>query len=667
MSLAVRDMLDNRYRVLKPLGEGGMGSVYEVADLAQPGRTWALKMLLDDPSASAEERAWARERFQAEVKLLKQLRHPRIPAFGADFTDPRHTPCYFVMEYIPGETLEQRLDRAKGPLPEYDVLQWMIDICEVLTYLHEQRPPIIIRDLKPGNIIISPSINSPAGEARLIDFGIARTYKKGKTTNTDNVGTAVYASPEHHGRGQTDARSDIYSLGVTMVHLLTGKEPVPMSIYQPGDIRGRPPKKPLVSEETERILIKATNLDPKKRYQSVRELRDDLRASMKHAPASAFAPTGYAVPSGGPAATLAPKSAAKPAPRAPVPTRPVFPSRAAPAAPAPSVGAARPAAPTGGSVGGSVCPRCGFVNRASARFCARDGAPLTVGAAIAQQTGKTNHAAHGTHGTQTTPHAAPTTQIITAASDAQVHARRASESLSSARYSVAIKDAEAAIAQGHATAEVYVTLGLAYHQVGRFAEAANAFEQSARLRPSPETLIKAAQDWRAIGQLDQAQVALTRARQLAPRDPEIPYLLGVICFEQGSLAQAEGELREALALRPADHPHAQALVTLAHIASARKDWIGAVELLQRATQVDPHDSVAQLELGRALLAAQRLPEAVRALEQAAKLAPDSAQTLTALGMAYHGVGKRKQARDALQRALARDPQDGEAQALLQSV
>jgi tetratricopeptide (TPR) repeat protein len=666
MSLAVGAILNRRFRVLRTLGEGGMGSVYEVADLAQPGRTWALKLLLDDPNASTEDRAWARDRFKDEVKLLKRLHHPRIPTFEADFTD--QTPCYFVMEFIPGETLEQRLERVKGPLPEYDVLQWMIDICDVLAYLHEQQPPIIIRDLKPGNIIISPSIHSPAGEARLIDFGIARTYKAGKASNTDNVGTAVYASPEHHGRGQTDARSDIYSLGVTMVHLLTGKEPVPMSIYQPGDLRGRTPQKPLFSEATERILIRATSLVPTQRYQSARELREALRASMRNAPASAFASTAFAPASA--AATQAPTRAAKaaPAPRAPVPTRPVFPSRAAPAAVAPASAAparaSAAAAPVGAAIGGSVCPTCGFVNRPSARFCARDGAPLTVGAAIAQQTGKVGHAGQRTHAT---PHAAPTTQIITAASDAQVHARRASESLSSARYVVAIKDAETAIAQGHATAEVYLTLGLAYHQVGRFAEAANAFEQSARLRPSAETLIKAGQEWQAIGQLDQAQVALTRARQLAPRDPEIPYLLGVICFEQGSLAQAEGELREALTLRPTDQPATQTLLALARIAAARKDWPGAIETLQRAAQAAPQDGAAQLELGRALLAARRLPEAVRALEQAAKLAPDSAPTLTALGMAYHGIGKRKQARDALQRALARDPHDSEAQTLLQSV
>ena len=655
MSLAVGAILNRRFRVLRSLGEGGMGSVYEVADLAQPGRVWALKLLLDDPSASAEDSAWARDRFKAEVALLKQLHHPRIPAFEADFT--HQTPCYFVMEYIPGETLEQRLDRVKGPLPEYEVLQWMIDICDVLAYLHDQKPPIIIRDLKPGNIIISPSINSPAGEARLIDFGIARTYKAGKATNTDNVGTAVYASPEHHGRGQTDARSDIYSLGVTMVHLLTGKEPVPMSIYTPGELRGRPPRKPLFSEATERILIKATSLDPNKRYQSARELRDALRASMKHAPASAFAPAGFA-------AAMAP---AAPAPRAPVPTRPVFPSRpSANAANAAAASAASFAAPTVGGVVGSVCPRCGFLNRPTARFCARDGAPLTVGAAIAQQTGHVKPQPQRTqpHGT---PHAAPTTQIITATSGAQVHARRASESLSSARYVVAIKDAETAIAQGHATAEVYLTLGLAYHQVGRFAEAANAFEQSARLRPSAETLIKAGQDWRTLGQLDQAQVALTRARQLAPRDPEIPYLLGVICFEQGSLAQAEGELREALTLRPADQPFTQAQVALARIAAARNDWPSAVDLLQRATQADPHDGAAQLELGRALLATQRLPDAVRAFEQAAKLAPDSAETLTALGAAYNSVGKRKQARETLRRALTLDPHASEAQALLQGI
>ena len=99
----------------------------------------------------------------------------------------------------------------------------------MLSYLHAQHPPIIVRDLKPGNIMVTPE-----GDVFLIDFGIARTYKAGKQSNTENLGTAIYASPEHHGHGQTDARSDIYSLGATMYHLLTNVEPAPMETPRPG-------------------------------------------------------------------------------------------------------------------------------------------------------------------------------------------------------------------------------------------------------------------------------------------------------------------------------------------------------------------------------------------------------------------------------------------------
>ncbi|HLY32799.1 MAG TPA: tetratricopeptide repeat protein, partial [Ktedonobacterales bacterium] len=479
-----------------------------------------------------------------------------------------------VMEYIPGETLEQRLERTHQPLPERDVLGWMSDICDILDYLHKQRPPIIIRDLKPANIIITPS-----GKARLIDFGIARTYKTGKTTNTDNVGTAIYASPEHYGRGQTDARSDIYSLGVTMAHVLTSKEPVPMAMYVPGELRGRPPQTPLFSEATERIVIKATSLKPDDRYTSARELRAALQASLAALPTARVS----AVPQRAAAATRPVRAV-----RATTPAKPAAPnaesvsSGKAPAVSVSGIGAT--------SIVGLLCPRCGFMNRPNARFCTKDGAPLSGAVGVnGRQPRQAPSRASGVY-------AAPSTQVITAPSQAQAFARRASESLTGARYAQAIAAAEAAIAQGHATAEVYLTLARAYHQTGRFAEAANAFEQAARLRPTAETLTQAGQDWRAAGKYDQAQIALTRARQLDPHNPEIPYQLGMLCFAQGQLAQAEGELREALALHPAGKAPTQVFVTLAQVYCARKQWADAITLLRQALQRDPHDVMAHREL-----------------------------------------------------------------------
>ncbi len=592
MTLAAGVILNRRFRIVRRLGAGGMGNVYLVDDLARPGRAWALKELLDDPSATLEDQQWARDHFEAEIALLKTLRHPGIPAYEASFTEGAAR--YLVMDYIPGETLEQRLERTHQPLPERDVLGWMITICDILTYLHTLRPPVIIRDLKPANIIITPQ-----GDARLIDFGIARTYKAGKTTNTDNVGTAVYASPEHYGRGQTDARSDIYSLGVTMCHLLTGKEPVPMSIYTPGELRGRPPQAPLFSEMTERIVIKATNLRPDDRYTSASELRAALQASLRALPTQP--------------ARVQPQAT----PRAAIATRPV--RQVGPV----SVSAAPSPAPvasgiSAAQIAGLLCPRCGFMNRPTARFCIRDGVPLVAGALPVQQKRRQARTPAASmpagqpaqiHGQgsgigqnarrATGVYATPATTVIIAPSQAQAHARRASESLTGARYAQAIRAAEAAIAQGHATAEVYLTLGQAYHQTGRFAEAANAFEQSARLSPTAETLTLAGQDWRATGRYDQAQIALTRARQLAPRDPEIPYQLGLLCFAQGQLAQAEGELLDALALHPPEQAPMALVVALAQVYRARQRWDEAIALVRRALQRAPGDAAAQRELALA--------------------------------------------------------------------
>ncbi|HEY7779599.1 MAG TPA: FKBP-type peptidyl-prolyl cis-trans isomerase, partial [Ktedonobacterales bacterium] len=152
-------------------------------------------------------------------------------------------------------------------------------VCDVLGYLHARRPPIILRDLKPANIMVTPE-----DEVRVIDFGIARTYKLGQTTNTENFGTIIYASPEHLGRtGQTDARSDLYSLGATLYHVLTNHEPRPMTTPAPGSLRQL---NPALSEAAERVVVRAMQLDPARRYQSAAEMAAALRAALATAPAS---------------------------------------------------------------------------------------------------------------------------------------------------------------------------------------------------------------------------------------------------------------------------------------------------------------------------------------------------------------------------------------------
>ncbi len=635
MPLASGTVLAGRYRLLARLGEGGMGSVYKVEDATQPGRFLALKELLDDATLPLEERAAAVKRFDDEIALLRRLHHPRIPSFEGHFLERGQH--YFLMELIAGVTLEDLQTQRHSPLPEYDVLSWMCDVCDVLSYLHVQHPPIIVRDLKPGNIMVTSG-----GDVFLIDFGIARTYKAGKQSNTENLGTAIYASPEHHGHGQTDARSDIYSLGATMYHLLTNVEPAPMETPLPGSLRRHAPG---VSEATERLIIRAMELDPARRFPDVEAMRQAMRqAMMALPPAAQSSRTRITLPGATASAPSLPRSAA---PSYSTSAHASPPARASSVAAQPAAApASRPAASAGVRVGGLICPRCGFVNRSNAKFCARDGAPLRPGIAPRRRAG--------------TPAAAPVTTIVPA-STAELHAQRATESFGAGRFQQAIRQAEEAIAQGRGTYDLYLLLGRARRSLNRHLEAARAFEQAARLQPSAEALTLEGMSWRDAGDLTAAQIALTKARVLDPRNADIPSQLGLILLQQGMFSQAEGELTAALEVQQNWIP---ALIGMGQLHEARKEWPEAIASFRQATAVAPDDATAHLELGRALLATHKPADAVRELEQATRLAPQSAEALTALGVALSATGKRNKARDALRKALTIDPTSRDAREML---
>ncbi len=620
MSLAAGTVLGGRYRVLRTLGEGGMGSVYQVEDLTRPGVVLALKELLDDANATPEDAAWARRRFDDEIALMRTLAHSRIPRFREALIDGGHR-C-FAMEFIPGATLEERLAMTKAPLPERDVLHWGIAVCQVLSYLHGRRPPIILRDLKPGNIMVTPS-----GEVYLIDFGIARTYKPGKQSNTENLGTMTYASPEHLGQTQTDARSDIYSLGATLFHLLTNIEPTPMETPARGLLRRLAPA---VSEATEEAIIHAMRLDPAQRFQSAGEMCTALEVCLRRIEPQA-------------APRLAPSRVrtAPPPARVPVATLPIPATKLVRAARPVEV---NPLSPTGVT----ICPRCGFVNRRNARFCAQDGVALRPSATLAGAKGK------GQADPVSAGVPAPTTITL----------QRVTEAFTSGRFQQAIRQGEAALAQGHPTAELYAVLARSQRALGRHEAAARAFAEAARLRPAAETLMLESAEWRAANEPAKAQVALAHARQLDPRDSEVALQLALVCLDLGHLAQAEGELRDLLATQPDSAP---ALVALGRVLGARGEWQQAVDTLRRALSAGPDDSRAHLELGRALLMLRRRPEAVRELERSAQLSPNAAEVQKMLGMAYHTSGQRSRARTALHRAAELDPGDAEVQRLLREI
>jgi serine/threonine protein kinase len=282
--------------------------------------------------------------------LLRNLDQVNIPKI-ADFFEDNGRAC-LVMEFVWGESLEKRLDATNAPLLETDVLKWAIQLCDALNYLHNLQPPIIFRDMKPSNVMVTNT-----GLVKLIDFGIARTFKVGKKRDTVAMGSENYAAPEQWGKGQTDARSDVYALGATMYHLLANMAPTPAFL----------PSEPLplgnyngaITKQTISLVDKAMERDRRRRFQSATEMREALIDAL---------PFPYMPPA---VQATAPPQVVRPAPQ-PVPAGPrtpsqpkaqvqskAQPSRAAPPSPQP-----RPV-----SQPEKACPACQRSNKASARFC----------------------------------------------------------------------------------------------------------------------------------------------------------------------------------------------------------------------------------------------------------------------------------------------------------
>jgi len=276
-ALASGKILNNRYEIVRRIGGGGMGAVYLAQDHNLGEAPRAVKEMIESHVDEGQhEKAIAD--FKRESLLLTALEHPSIPTVYDYFYDEISERFYLVMKFIPGSDLSSRQhDAPGGRIDELTVTEWGIQVADVLHYLHTRTQPIIYRDLKPANLMIDSNNN----RVMLIDFGIARWVNK-KEKGVTAVGTMGYAPPELFS-GQADPRVDIYSLGATMFHLLTGSDPQdnPLLIF---DFTKNPrPRQinPALSSEIERILIRAVEYKPEHRFQSGAELRDVLSAHLE--------------------------------------------------------------------------------------------------------------------------------------------------------------------------------------------------------------------------------------------------------------------------------------------------------------------------------------------------------------------------------------------------
>jgi len=261
MVLTTGDVLHNRYRVAKLLAQGGFGTLYRAWDLSL-SRPCVVK---ENLAASSD----AQRQFLREAKILANLSHENLPRV-TDYFLIQNQGQYLVMDYVEGQDLDKVLEDRGSPLSEDRVLGWCRQICDALTYLHSQKPPVIHRDVKPANIRITPE-----GKAVLVDFGIAKVYDAAsKTTQGAQAVSPGYSPYEQYGKGKTDARTDIYALGATIYALLTAQEPVE-SIQRVVKDPLPPPRQliPGLSLRTSAALMRALQMDPSQRFQSAADFK----------------------------------------------------------------------------------------------------------------------------------------------------------------------------------------------------------------------------------------------------------------------------------------------------------------------------------------------------------------------------------------------------------
>lgn len=275
-------VLRERYRILQTVGQGGMGAVYQAEDLRLEGRLCAIKEVRPEMGLDETALKQIQEQFHREASVLARLDHPNLPKVSDYFTKANRE--YLVMDFVPGRNLKVIMNEAQARgefLDERTVLSWADQLCKSLDYLHTQDPPVLHRDIKPANIKLTPG-----GLIKLVDFGLVKLLAPDDNrtiTVLQGRGTVAYTPLEQYGgdTGHTDARSDIYSMGATLYHLITNTLPVDAKqrFLRPQSLEPLRAINPYISDRVERAVLAAFAMHPDDRPADVRTFREMLLGS----------------------------------------------------------------------------------------------------------------------------------------------------------------------------------------------------------------------------------------------------------------------------------------------------------------------------------------------------------------------------------------------------
>lgn len=588
-ALAPGHTLQGRYQIIRKLGAGGYGSVYLAEDLRLRGRQVAVKEL-SDPSPQAQQL------FKQEAQVLAALDHPGLVRVSDFFNEGRSS--YLVMDYIAGrDLLDLVLDAEKQRqhLPLDKVIDWMIQVCDAVAYLHHQQPPIIHRDIKPNNVRLTQK-----DRAILVDFGIAKIDPKAKTQVMAKAVSQGFSPPEQYGAGGsgTDTRSDVYALGATLYCLLT-LTPPPDSFERL--MRGAPlpslrSRNPKVSAALEQVVLRAMAVEIGQRYPDAGELLAALQAA-----------TGRPV-TRLPTTTAARRPLVSPAAAQPTPVPPLrssSPSAVESAVPSSTPTPPRPSTESKASTPGVSCTRCGALVRLGARFCPQCGQTMDTGprcpkCALPYRPGARFCAKCGavlptTKPPVAVPAPAPSTSAPTPSLDP-------------------------------------VAEGLQHLRAGRFEEAIAALERvlAAEESPSVEVYIALGQGYQKQQQLSQALSILEKGLQQYPQDAELHATLGQVFLVAERPAAALAHLEQATGLAPGDMKLAE---LAANTAFALGRYQAAAANFERLLRQQSQDPLFRGRLATCYLLTERVEEGeqlVNLLVQQESLPPAELEFLKGL-------------------------------------